>query len=370
MVGTDSDMDGEPDGPAILNVLGVEITGNFVIEQSTNTFGERIIRLGMIDVGLSLGGVVTVSEGTGLFLIAPDGIAGELSADVALNIPGVTFEGSFGIAINTTSRAVQSTIMLANDTLSIDLPSGPYLRVEGLSITLGIGGVVLSGDVAFEQVTEDGPDGLPNTADDVSETRILFNNVSLDLGGDVLRIFDGSGALVIVPDAPGGALGGLAGKLSVSVELNLPGVALGGTVDLVINQTEQAVARSFTLGGQAIDFDLPTGQFLRVQLTGADFDGDGNIDPAFLEIVGQRLEADLISFEQTRIDGPDGLANTADDVQILRVVASGVGLNINAGDPENPILEITDGTALIEITPAGLAGSVSASAMLRCFNRC
>ena len=151
-----------------------------VFEKSTNNLGESIIRLGMTDVGLDMAGIVVISNGEGFFLMAPDGIAGRLSADVALNVPGVTFQGTFGIAINTTPRAIQSSIMLGNDTLVLDLPMGKYLRVEGTDVTLGIGGVVLSGDFGFEQITTgDGQDNEPGTPDDLKEVRIFANNVSL-----------------------------------------------------------------------------------------------------------------------------------------------------------------------------------------------
>ena len=305
----------------------------------------------MSQVSLDLGGVVTVSNGSGLFVLLGDnplttdrdesGVAGSLSADVALNIPGVTFEGTFGVSVNTADRAVATSTTLAGQTLSFDLQAGPYLRVEGLGVNLGIGGLVLSGDFAFEQVT---------LSPGVTEVRILLNNVNLDLGGDVLRVSNGSGALVILPDLPGTAginEAGLAGQLAVSVELNVPGVSLGGTVRLAINQTPVAVSRTFSLGGQDINFALPAGSFLRVEVLNG-----------FLEVVDQRLEADFIAFEQVTRNGPDGMPATADDVQIVRVVASGVGLRIGAGDTD--ILVISNGVALIEITPAGLAGSVAA----------
>ena len=42
----------------------------------------------------------------GVFLITSAGLAGRVSADVALNIPGGNFSGNFSLAINNTNAAV------------------------------------------------------------------------------------------------------------------------------------------------------------------------------------------------------------------------------------------------------------------------
>ena len=337
-----------PGTPATLTVLGLTIAGNFVLERSTTGSGASIVRIGMSQVGLDLGGVVTLSNGTGVILLLPadpgptpgstvagtGGLAGTISADVAVNIPGVTFSGSFGLRINTTNGAVNDSITVGGVPLTIDLPAGPYLRVEGVGVTLGVAGVALTGNFAFQRV------GAGTTA----QTVILASDVSLSLGGDAIEIFDGSGAFVIKP-------AGLAGALSVSIRANLGGaVTLGGTVKLEINQTGAEVDDSFELAGETITLDLPEGPYLRVALTGI-----GGA-PAFLEIAGQRLTAASFSFEQQSAKGPDGTLGTADDVKVLRIAASGVGLDLGDG-----LVVISGGTLALEKTAAGLAGVVRAT---------
>ena len=292
-----------PGTPATLSVLGLTVSGNFVLERSTTASGASIVRIGMSQVGLDLGGVVTLSNGSGVILMLPadpgptpgttvpgtGGLAGTISADVALNIPGITFSGSFGLQINTTNGAVNDSITVGGVPLTIELPAGPYLRVEGIGVTLGVAGVALSGDFAFERVTTDTTPGQPGG--EVTAMAILANNVNLSLGGDAIEIFDGQGAFVIKP-------AGLAGRLAVSIRANLGGaVALGGTVTLEINQTGAAVTDSFQLGDETITLDLPAGPYLRVKLTGI------GGEPAFLEIAGQRLEAASFSFEQQTARG-------------------------------------------------------------------
>jgi YD repeat-containing protein len=45
--------------------------------------------------------------------------------------------------------------------LNLDLPAGPFIRVEGTSVTVGVTGQTLSGDFAFEKTTPGKPDVKP-----------------------------------------------------------------------------------------------------------------------------------------------------------------------------------------------------------------
>ena len=67
--------------------------------------------------------------------------------------------------------------------------------------------------------------------------------------------------------------------------------------------------------------------------------------PAFVEIAGQRLTADTFTFEQ----------QTTAAGRFLRISATGVGLLLGGG-----IVEVKQGMLNIEVSPAGLAGTVSA----------
>ena len=106
------------------------------------------------NVSLSLGDgtteFVSVTNGEGALLITTQGVAGTLSADVAINnIPGVTFAGSFALSINTTSIAVSENFELGENTIELELPAGPYLKVAGTNVVLGVAGQTISGDFAF-----------------------------------------------------------------------------------------------------------------------------------------------------------------------------------------------------------------------------
>ena len=80
------------------------LSGNFAFEQKTNTAGESIIRVAVTDVTLSINAGpdlgVSLTNGQGFFILSPAGLAGELSASVALQLPPAIansfhFEGTF-----------------------------------------------------------------------------------------------------------------------------------------------------------------------------------------------------------------------------------------------------------------------------------
>ena len=78
-------------------------------------------------------------------MLSPNGIAGRVEGTVALTIPDVTFAGTFGIAVNSTNAPVSETFMLGDDLVNLDLPVGPYVRVEGTNVELTIAGQTLTG---------------------------------------------------------------------------------------------------------------------------------------------------------------------------------------------------------------------------------
>ena len=60
-----------------LNVLGQRIHGSFTFEQ-VGTGPTAVVRIGVADGTISLGGLVEVSDAHGLFVLAGGGVAGEL----------------------------------------------------------------------------------------------------------------------------------------------------------------------------------------------------------------------------------------------------------------------------------------------------
>ena len=120
------------------------------------------MKIGATNVGFNLGGgIVTLSGGTALFVQQAGGIAGTVSGDIHINIPGtgtgaVEFDGTFRLALNSSPKAVSQQFVIAGQTLTLSLPGGPYLRVEGIGVSLKMAGQSLSGDFVFENSTVNG----------------------------------------------------------------------------------------------------------------------------------------------------------------------------------------------------------------------
>ena len=134
------------------------------------------------------------------------------------------------------------------------------MRVEGIGVELTVLGQTLSGNFAFEQITS------TDTATSTSRTitRIAVSSVTLRLGDgttDFVTLTEGQGSFVIL-DIPGPSPSkGLAGQLSGTVGLNVPGVSFTGTLGLVLNNTGLAVAETFTVGGTTKTLSLDAGNY-------------------------------------------------------------------------------------------------------------
>ncbi|NMM34119.1 MAG: hypothetical protein HHJ13_09000, partial [Phycicoccus sp.] len=266
-----------------ISVLGQTVTGDVTFEQVTTTAGATVVRLGLAGVGLALG-PLTASNGTGLFVIAPAGLAGALSVQFAVaGTAPFTLGGNLELQVNTTTARVTETLAVGAGTVSIDVPAGPYLRLAGTGITLGILGQSLRGDFAFERATAAGVDTFLGTADDTTVTRIAAANVELALTAGAARLaITGGTALFVLPVA-----GGLAGRVSGTVSLTgIPGVAISGSLAVEINTTNALVKETMRVGAGSITVNLPaggTGGYLRFAGTGIS-----------IVVAGQSLAADIV----------------------------------------------------------------------------
>src|SRR4029079_9785977 len=117
--------------------------------------------------------------GNGLFVLTPGGLAGRLTMKVTFQIPGggVDFKGTFTLAINTTTQAVVEQFQLGGQSVNLNVPAGPYLRVEGEDIELTLAGQKISGDFVFERAIVAVTGGGTQTV-----VRILARNVSAAFG--------------------------------------------------------------------------------------------------------------------------------------------------------------------------------------------
>ena len=88
-----------------------------------------------------------------------------------------------------------------DEPIVLDLPTGPFFRVEGRDIELNIFGQTLGGNFSLEQATTNlGADDAQGGGDDTTVLRIAASDVHLGLGDgttDFVSLTDGSGFFVM-----------------------------------------------------------------------------------------------------------------------------------------------------------------------------
>ncbi|HEX8911189.1 MAG TPA: hypothetical protein VF796_02435, partial [Humisphaera sp.] len=213
---------------ASLTIGSQTLTGNFAFSKSTAG-----VKLAVSGLGLSLGGVIAVSNGAGEFTVTSGpggGVSGSASGTVALNVPGVTFGGSFAVAVS---------------------PAG--IAVSGTGVTVAVGGQTIGGDFAFTKTP--------------TAVSLKIDNLNLALGG-VLEVTNGSGNFTVT----GGTGGGLTGTATGTIKAAVPNVTFGGTYSVTVAPGAVTVTgTNATLGifGQTISGNFtfsktPTATNLRV----------------------------------------------------------------------------------------------------------
>ena len=84
-------------------------------------------------------------------MLTANGVAGRLSGTVNVQAPGVSFGAGLTLSVNTTGAAVARTLTVGTTDVRLDLPAGPYVRVDGTGVTVTILGQVLTADVAVQR---------------------------------------------------------------------------------------------------------------------------------------------------------------------------------------------------------------------------
>ena len=140
------------------------------------------------------------------------------------------------------------------------LPAGPYLKVEAgtdtAPVSLTILNQTITAHVWFQQVT---------TAQGTKVVGIGFDNTSLSFGAGSygVAINNAAGALELLP-------GGIAGQLTGTPSINVPGFSITAAVSIEFNTTTQAVNDSLSYTGadgtaQSQSLVLDAGPYVRVQ---------------------------------------------------------------------------------------------------------
>ncbi len=309
---------------ATLTVQGVGLAGNFVFERrQTTTGGEWVVTVAASDLSFRMGGtasnLLTVTGGSGAFLVTSAGLAGTASASVGLNATGVSVAGSFEVRINDAGVAVQETVTVGGSPVTINLLAGPYLHVTGSGVTVSFLGAALTGNFTFEQRTTQ------------SASRVILvtaSQVGFNFGTNLLQASNGFGVFMIT-DA------GVAGQGQITVAINAFGTGFSHTFQWSFNSTGAAFTETV---GNPLSVNLPAGPFHRL---------DSGPVPVTVQLpIGSITQSLQGRFVVVLVPGSS---------PYLTVAASQVNATIGAG----PVgLSVSGGTGAFVIYSTGIAGRV------------
>src|SRR5262249_19932587 len=123
--------------PVSVMIAGKGLSGSFAFEQSTNAAMQRVIRISVTNLSLSLGNdqasVLSVTNAGGFLVITDAGIAGKLSATIGVTLPGVQFGGTFAVAISKTGA--QPINEMVTDPNGVMFPVTAPANTESVTVT-------------------------------------------------------------------------------------------------------------------------------------------------------------------------------------------------------------------------------------------
>jgi Ca2+-binding RTX toxin-like protein len=312
-----------PGDHAQLTVLGVTLAGDFSLENQVVS-SARVITVTASNVSFNLGTVssnlLSITNGSGNFVINTDGLAGQGTVTLGVSIPGVSLSGSFTVSINQTTSTLNGQ------------PPGPYLQVKGTGVTLSVLGASMTGNFSFEQQTSTTGTQLITVSAD---------NVSFNFGTSLITATGGTG-FFIINDA------GIMGAGSITVGVNAFG-GLSHTFSWSFNNTDPAIDQNVLVDGLLHSLNLPDGPFNRLS--------SGGVIPITITVGGQpqSISAAVVLTLLTPANSPTGDYLVTVGVSNLSMTLGGSGVT----------LAVNNGTGALVINSAGVAGVVTvASATL------
>ena len=292
---------------ATIEVAGLDLNGDFIFQEVS----PEAINLIASDVSFSMGfGILTVTDGAGAFRLSAAGAAGVLSlAGTAFSAPNVTLGGAANrLEINTGTAAISETLNVSGQSILLDLPGGPFIRVAGADTYLTVNGKTIIGDLILEE-------------EGTSAIKGLVSNGASTLGTNLVALSNLTGAVLIIPS-------GAALELTGNIASAVPGLVSASPFSLQINGTGSAIDQTFGLGGTSYTINLADGTFQTVGLGST------------IEVAGLDLTGDF-SFEEV-FPG------------IIHLLANDVGFSMGAG-----ILTATGGAGTLRLNANGAAGVLS-----------
>ena len=223
--------------PVSISIGGQSISGIFAFEQvvvpppanaAPGTLATKEIRVAASQLSMTIGSStagVVMTGGRGALVFAPGGVAATFSGGISLVVPGLTVTGSFSVAVNQSTARVSRQINVGDDTVALDLPAGPYFKVEGTGIVLDLAGQRITGNASITQTS--------------GVTTISLTGVTASFGSGTTPIVSLTGGTANLVLGTTGVVGNFAGTVAVT----LPSVSVTGTFALHIDTTGPGVLK-------------------------------------------------------------------------------------------------------------------------------
>ena len=199
------------------------------------------------EVAIGPNGEATLSNGSGVFLLSDAGLALGFSGELALNLPDIFASGTFSAEINTSTSAVNRTITIGGDAMTLDFAAGPLVGIAGQDVSLTVADQLVSGDFVIQSRANG---DLLIAVDEAS-------TVISDGTTDFLRIDDGTGA--IVATATGSAF-----DVSGSLSVLLPNISASGTFRVLVSSLPAAVNETITVRDVTRSIQIRAGPVVNV----------------------------------------------------------------------------------------------------------
>ena len=336
----------------------VYLTGNFafVLEE---TAGQRKISAAASEVGAFLGvdrGTssalgLELSNGTlGLVLFADGTYALDGGVDAALvGISALTVEGSMNLRINNTGMAVNETISIGADTVSVVFADGVNIMQVTGSINLNIAGfLVISGDFGFEKSTVGTTTKIIAGAANVNA---FLGTPDGTLGVQVSNAFLG---LVLYSSATGPSTYALVAGGEGAL-IGIDAITLSGSLAVRVNNTGALVNESVAVGTSGETVDIVFDNAANIQAI------EGSI---LLDIAGFVVISGEFSFEKTVVGVDTKILVGAANIDIfVGLPDQSLGVRITDGFLGMVLYSSTTGPSTYALTAGGTAELVGIPAL-------
>jgi hypothetical protein len=331
-----------------VTAAGVTLTGNFTYENyntGPTSTGPKVIAVGATNVSGSLtvgaAQLVSLSNGSGGFLITNDGIAGTATVTYALSVPSVSVAtaGTATLKINQTNALVNTVVDIdgVND-VPINVVAGPYFRIETVGATLqllGANGINVSGNFAYERFT---------TQDGETVVKVAASNANLQMGdgsfANLVSVSNASGYFLFTED---GMAGKASGTVTIAPALTAEIVGVTGVFSILINTTDTAVDEDFTINAATVAVEAPAGPYVRIS-------GMGVALTLNFGAIGNVVVNGDFSFEQKKTGA------TLDYIKV-----GGANISATLSNAAGFDLQVTGGSGGFLLNNTGLAGEANVS---------